>query len=358
MPRIDRVLLLAAIVAAAHAQNLPLIGDAYFVPSSPTNYGSASTLNVGGPTNALGLVQFDLTALPMATSPGSVAKATMLLYVTKLTSVGTFNVNEATGTWTESTVSGTVSTPAASTSIAAGVSVSTTAYYVAVDVTQAVKDWLTATPNNGLILTAAAPGTNVSFDSKESTTTSHPATLTVTLTGPAGATGPAGPTGATGAPGGTGSTGAPGPPGATGPAGPTGPAGVTSYAYVFNTSSVAVPSFGTIPLTESGALNGFVFNPATFTITITAAGVYSATFSVSANEPNQIAFLQNNLVSFGSIYGSGAGTQQNTGQFIISANVGDSIQLINLSPTAITLPANIGGTQPAVNASLRLLRLQ
>src|SRR6185437_6202380 len=93
--------------------------------------------------------------------------------------------------------------------------------------------WLGNSTNSGFLIT---PGHGVSlvFDSKESSATSHPAMLMVSLssggaagaTGATGPTGSAGATGATGRTGSTGSTGSTGATGANGPAGPTGPAGV------------------------------------------------------------------------------------------------------------------------------------
>jgi hypothetical protein len=99
-----------------------------------------------------------------------------------------------------------------------------------------VQAWLNGTTNNGFIITPnTGTGVNVSFDSKESTTTSHPAVLSITLVGSGGAagatgaTGPTGPTGANGSNGATGTTGATGAgtTGATGPTGLTGPTGPT-----------------------------------------------------------------------------------------------------------------------------------
>jgi hypothetical protein len=113
--------------------------------------------------------------------------------------------------------------------------------FLAIDVTPAVQNWLNGTPNDGLIITSN--GASIIMDSKESTTTSHSATLMVSLqtqgaTGLTGATGPVGPSGAAGAVGATGpsgaigaigatgATGAAGPKGDTGAVGPSGPAGV------------------------------------------------------------------------------------------------------------------------------------
>jgi hypothetical protein len=302
-------------------------------------------------------VQFDLTALPGGTTASGIGKATLLLFVNKLGEAGAINIAEANGAWTETAVTG-MNAPVAGAAIASGVSVATASDYVAVDVTQAVKDWLNGTPNDGLIITAAAAGTNVAFDSKESTTTSHPATLMIVLNGgpagPTGATGPAGATGATGATGSTGST------GATGPTGPTGPAGVSGYAYIYNVSEQVVPVEAAIAFDSNGAMSsGFIYVPGTSQVTILNTGVYSVTFSVSAVEPNQFALFQNGVPVAGATYGSGAGTQQNTGQVIVTAVTGDVFTLVNhTSAAAVVLQTVAGGTQSNVNVSLLFLRLQ
>ena len=215
-------------------------------------------MNVGGPSAAQALAQFDLTALPAGTTSAQIVKATLTLFLNKLGAAGTVNISVANGSWTESGVNGN-NAPVAGLAVASGVSASTASEYITVDATAAVKAWLTGTNNNGFIITPNDATVNVAFDTKESATTSHPATLTILLassgapgatgatgaagstgatgptgagtsgatgaTGAVGATGPAGSTGATGA-GTTGATGATGTPGATGPAGATGATGV------------------------------------------------------------------------------------------------------------------------------------
>ncbi|SPE43330.1 hypothetical protein SBA3_90003 [Candidatus Sulfopaludibacter sp. SbA3] len=42
--------------------------DAYVQLGSASNYGSQPTINVGGPNQLQGLVQFDLSVLPAGTS--------------------------------------------------------------------------------------------------------------------------------------------------------------------------------------------------------------------------------------------------------------------------------------------------
>jgi hypothetical protein len=220
---------LVLLPVAAVAQNVPLVQDSYVNPGTGSNFGSATTMNVGGPNGAQAVAEFDLTTLPAGTTSSSIAKATLTLFLNKSGAAGTVNISVANGFWTEIGVNGT-NAPVAGAAVASGVSASAASQYITVDATAAVQAWLTATPNNGFIITPADGIVNVAFDTKESATTSHPATLTIVLAlsgakGATGATGPAGATGATGA-GTTGATGATGAAGAIGLAGATGPRGL------------------------------------------------------------------------------------------------------------------------------------
>jgi hypothetical protein len=88
-------------------------------------------------------------------------------------------------------------------------------------------------------------------------------------------------------------------------------------------------------------------------IVLATQGVYKITFSVSGTEPNQFAIFLNGVVVAGSVYGSGAGTQQNNGQAILVIASGDILTLRNhTSAAAVTLASPIGGTAAAVNASV------
>ena len=221
---------LALLPVVAFAQSVPLTQDSYFIAGSPTNYANAATVNVVGASSDSALVQFDLTALPPGTSSSNIAKATLILFVNKLNAAGNVNISEANGAWTELGVNGT-NNPVAGAAVASGVAVPATGNYLYVDATQAVKDWLGSTTNNGFIITPIGGSVSANFDSKESTGTSHPAQLLVALTssGSPGATGATGSTGATGPSGATGATGAgtTGATGATGAVGTTGPSGAT-----------------------------------------------------------------------------------------------------------------------------------
>ena len=88
--------------------------------------------------------------------------------------------------------------------------------------------------------------------------------------------------------------------------------------------------------------------------------MYKVTFSVSGAEPNQFGLFLNGVLVAGSVYGSGAGTQQNNGQAILAIGASDVLTLVNhTSAAAVTLAATppIGGTAPAVNASILIQKL-
>jgi len=93
-------------------------------------------------------------------------------------------------------------------------------------------------------------------------------------------------------------------------------------------------------------------------IGIVEAGTYEVTFSVSGTEPSQIAIFLNGTLVPGTIYGSGAGTQQNTGQAIAVVPAGAVLTIRNhTSSAAIGLATPIGGTGASSNASVVIEKL-
>jgi hypothetical protein len=195
-------------------------------------------------------------------------------------------------------------------------------------------------------------------------------------TGPTGNTGPQGIAGNNGATGNTGSqgpagnngatgnTGSQGPAGNTGSQGNTGPAGsngVSGYAYYYNVAGQTVAIEADV-LFDTNGVNSpapiATHTAGTSVITVASTGMYKVSFIVSATEPGQVAVFLNGAAVAGSIYGSGAGTQQNNGQVILSASAGDTITVRNHSSSAaLGLPTPIGGTQASVNASIMLEKL-
>ncbi len=172
--------------------------------------------------------------------------------------------------------------------------------------------------------------------------------------GAAGPIGPQGPAGTNGTNGATGATGAVGPTGATGPAG-----GLAEYAYVYNVDAGVVALEAPINFSSNGVMTaGITHALASAGIALSNAGDYKVTFSVSGVEPSQIALFVNGAAVAGGVYGSGAGTQQTTGQMIITAAAGDVLTVVNhSSAAAVTLQTLAGGTQTNANASVTIEKL-
>ncbi len=177
------VLLLSAVclLTGAYGQLTPS-GDSYTnTAATTTNYGAQKLLDVESTQTTF--IQFDLTAIPAGYTSADITKASLKLYVNAVTTAGSFNVDYVNGTWTESTLDAS-NAPALGTTIAASVPLITKDknQYILVDITAAVQAWLSGTPNDGIALVANSP-LNASFDSKENTTTSHPAELDIVFAG-------------------------------------------------------------------------------------------------------------------------------------------------------------------------------
>jgi Collagen triple helix repeat (20 copies) len=250
-----RFLLLTGAFAAWHglafAQTVPLVGDTFISPGVGNNYGSTVNVNIGGALGNQGLLLFDLTHLPPGTTASSVSAAYLRVFVNKIGAAGSINVNVPNTSWSELAVTGT-SGLGVGAPVAGPIGVSVASSYISIPVTLQVQNWLTGAPNNGLILTAATPSTSVFLDSKESTSTSHPAVLEIDLFGAAGPIGPAGPAGPTGPAGTTGPTGATGPGGPTGPQGPAGPTGIAGAQGPTGAAGPTGPAGATGPQGPSG----------------------------------------------------------------------------------------------------------
>ncbi len=184
--------------------------------------------------------------------------------------------------------------------------------------------------------------------------------LTLGVRGPKGKTGPAGKTGTPGTNGQgvQGDVGAAGPPGVQGIKGDTGAAGSSAFAYVYNEAAEVVPIEASVAFDTNGPLLGITHAPGDAGIVVTNSGTYKVTFVVSSVEPNEMALFVNGAPAAGTVYGSGSGDQQNTGQVILTLSAGDVLTLVNhSSAAAVTLQTLAGGTQTNVNASVAIERL-
>src|SRR5271167_1126898 len=177
-------LMLALLVATvAHAQLTPS-GDSYTNTADPTtNYGAKTVLDVESASQTT-YIQFNLSSIPSGYTGADITKATLKLYVNAVTKAGSFNVDYVNGTWSEGTIDAN-NAPALGSTIVASVPLTTADknQYILIDITAAVQAWLNGSQaNDGIALVGNSP-INASFDSKESTTTSHAAELDIVFVG-------------------------------------------------------------------------------------------------------------------------------------------------------------------------------
>lgn len=130
----------------------------------------------------------------------------------------------------------------------------------------------------------------------------------------------------------------------------------SAYGYVYAlTAAATVAAEAPVLWTNAGPLSGVAFSAGSGNVTIAKAGTYKVEFSVSGSEASQFAIFVNGAVNLSTIYGSGAGTQQNTGMAILTLAAGDVLSVVNhSSASAITLAPNVGGTANNVRASLTI----
>jgi hypothetical protein len=172
-----------------------------------------------------------------------------------------------------------------------------------------------------------------------------------------GERGAIGATGATGATGGAGATGAQGEAGATGATGPAG-GGLSAFGYFYTLSGQLIPVGSAVVFDSQSDLLNIEFGIAKTDIKILASRNYLVHFSVTGTESNQFALKVNMVVVPGSIYGSGADTQQNNEQVILHLGEGDVVNLVNYHSAAVVgLQSLSGGTETNVTASISLLKL-
>jgi hypothetical protein len=134
---------------------------------------------------------------------------------------------------------------------------------------------------------------------------------------------------------------------------------LSQFAYVYNLTAETVAIEADILFDSNGVMtSGITHAPGTAGIVLVNSGVYMVTFSVSGTEPSQMALFVNGVMAPGSVYGSGAGTQQNTGAPLVAVNAGDVLTVRNhSSAAAVGLASVIGGTQANVNAFVTIEKL-
>jgi hypothetical protein len=159
-----------------------------------------------------------------------------------------------------------------------------------------------------------------------------------------GSTGPQGPSGLTGSQGPAGQT------------GPTGAVGQPNYGYVYNLAAQTVAIEAPVVFDSNGPLSGFTHVTSTPGIVVVTAGTYRVDFSASGTQVDQFALFDNGVAVLGTTYGSGAGTQQNNGQVIVTLAAGDVLTLVNHSSAAgiglATRPSSLSSCDRLVKEEL------
>ncbi|MGZ8243194.1 tail fiber domain-containing protein [Methylomagnum sp.] len=183
-PLTAALLLTGAFPLSAQAITAPVIADAHLAPG---NVGSSPTISIG--PAAKGLLRFDLSALPINTLPSDITRATLVFFTKSVPATGQLRIRaiDAATPWSEATA--TAATPLAFTGTPAtsGTIAKANTYYL-VDVTtlaQSAFNPAGATLELALDPAPDTPTAALSFDSKESIQTSHPAYLDIQLAGSA-----------------------------------------------------------------------------------------------------------------------------------------------------------------------------
>ena len=210
---------------AGLGQSAPPTSDTYSLVQHPTtNYGTQPMILVQQGSN--GYLQFDLATLPTG---AIVSKATLRLYLDSVSGSGKIDAYQLGYVWNEGALTYN-NAPPLGASATGGHPISLSGAnldeFVLIDITPLVQGWVEGTiPNDGLALSLVGTDGSFSFDTKESTFSSHQPELEIVLSGPAGAQGPQGPQGLQGIQGIPGPAGAAGPAGSNGIPGPAGPQG-------------------------------------------------------------------------------------------------------------------------------------
>jgi hypothetical protein len=168
---------------AAFGQITPL-GDTYTNSGDPTtNYGAQKTLDVDA-AKEITYIQFNLASVPTG---ASISQATLKLYVNTVTTAGAFELYAVNGAWTESALTYSLA-PALGSVIDSNVPITTADknQYILVPMTSTVQGWVTTPSTNNGIALVAVGSFNATFDSKETTTTSHPPELDIVFAGGGG----------------------------------------------------------------------------------------------------------------------------------------------------------------------------
>jgi len=173
------VFLLVSFVSLPGVAQAPPSADAFVTNTQPAgNFGSSVLLPVQPGTTSY--IQLNLAALP---ANASIAKATLRLYVNAVAAPGSFDVYQVNSGWSEKGISFN-NAPSLGPSATGGHQVQVTTdslnQFILIDITPLAQSWMNGSvPNYGIALALSSVIGSFSFDSKESSGTSHQPELIV-----------------------------------------------------------------------------------------------------------------------------------------------------------------------------------
>lgn len=132
--------------------------------------------------------------------------------------------------------------------------------------------------------------------------------------------------------------------------------GAAAYAYIYNLKAETVATDAPVVFDNQGVVSGITNEKGV--IGIRSSGIYMISFSVAGDDSNQFALAINGKTVPESVFGTGAGKQQNNGQLLLSLSEGELITLVNVGGGKdLGLLNNIGGANANVNAAITIYKL-
>ena len=129
------------------------------------------------------------------------------------------------------------------------------------------------------------------------------------------------------------------------------------YAYIYNTATQTVAVDAALTFSSNGPLSGTITHTAgTAQAVIGRTGVYLVNYYIDGGAAETTATVYRNGEALqGTTYSTAA--NGDTGQFIIAAQTGDVLTLVNTGAAEITLTASGTTPEAVTNASMTIVRL-
>ncbi|MBR2280603.1 MAG: hypothetical protein IJ903_06760 [Ruminococcus sp.] len=127
--------------------------------------------------------------------------------------------------------------------------------------------------------------------------------------------------------------------------------GTADYAYIYNTAAQTVAADAEVTFSANGPLSGTITHTAgTADIVIGNTGVYLVSVTVNPTTEGQYTVYKNGTAVEGATFVS------DSGEFIVAAQTGDVLTVVNTGTTEMTLDAEGIAPEAVVNAVITITR--